>query len=710
MDSIVMSDDSKLQGLNFGRSLQVVWKRSTVYSVDHPAVQSSLQQAFTELEQVLRGRDRFTLGFSDGRVLLDNILTADVSLAALEAEFKKREIAALVFSPGITVAELKKMLRLISVSPKALLEAGGIEAYLRDRQVANARIIPSDKKKGTRNSDVVLSVDSESFLATGGLTGQAAMNAGNISLDLLLKAAGLDVKTSDAKGLMQVVQTAVEVTAVNPEVRPESVIQALAMFLDSAAPAELEAIPGLRGQESMDPQQLASELWESLTAQWLGSRFRGPMSELQLGALQGEAGELLARNKNAGVMAERILARLARLFEEQRLPLEWIEPIRRELGFYILPFTEQKMRLLALKAFSPADFRRAIRAIKGLVQEQKVPDAVDLAEHCCKVLLADQERTDLECIPAVLELIPITGQMRMLRAATNQLTPALLQNATPPARHGSVASCLCTIAQHASRAQDFELVLEIAAQLGQSFASSPELHLSCCGDTCQQLIPAESIDQIINLVLDKGETTDKQRTATALLRQSEAAADRLFARLDEEPNAQIRLRVLRAAGQLRTAGIRPALKRLADERWYVVRNACILLAEMRDPELILHLAPLLRHPDERVQRAAFQSLQRMRLAACLPVYADALAQLAPTMLDSALDEIMLSRDANCIEGLCKLITQGGPERSKYAVRAVQIAIAIDAAACVALLGEVVKAPEFSETVRGLVYQAAALKS
>jgi len=82
-----MSDDSKLQGLSFGRSLQVAWKITTIYSVDHPALQASLQQTFARLQTLLVGRPRFTFGFSDGRILLDNVLTKDVSLAALEAEF-----------------------------------------------------------------------------------------------------------------------------------------------------------------------------------------------------------------------------------------------------------------------------------------------------------------------------------------------------------------------------------------------------------------------------------------------------------------------------------------------------------------------------------------------------------------------------------------------------------------------------------------------
>jgi hypothetical protein len=211
------------------------------------------------------------------------------------------------------------------------------------------------------------------------------------------------------------------------------------------------------------------------------------------------------------------------------------------------------------------------------------------------------------------------------------------------------------------------------------------------------------------LALEKSESVDKQRTAIGLLRQSEPAIERLFERLSEEPIAQVRFRIMRVAGQLRGAAIHSAAKRLDDGRWYVVRNACVLLGEMSDPDVIAHLAPALRHADERVQRAAFQSLQKSRLAECVRAYADALAGMAPAMLESALDEIMLGKDASCVEGLCKLITQGGPDRSRFATRAVQIAVKIDSVATVALLAKAVNAPGISETVRSLVRQATELR-
>jgi len=79
------------------------------------------------------------------------------------------------------------------------------------------------------------------------------------------------------------------------------------------------------------------------------------------------------------------------------------------------------------------------------------------------------------------------------------------------------------------------------------------------------------------------------------------------------------------------------------------------------------------------------------------------------VLEPALDEIMLGRDRSCVAGLCRLVTQGGPDRSRFAAVAVQIAVAIDSAACVALLGEAVNAPGISEAVRSLLRQASGLR-
>jgi hypothetical protein len=109
------NDETKVHGLNFGRSLQIVLKRAAIYPIEHPTVHNNLEQSLAMMETLLREGLPFTFGFADGRVLLNSLLTLDGSIASLEAEFKKRNIAAISFYPGLTFTDFKEILKVVAV-------------------------------------------------------------------------------------------------------------------------------------------------------------------------------------------------------------------------------------------------------------------------------------------------------------------------------------------------------------------------------------------------------------------------------------------------------------------------------------------------------------------------------------------------------------------------------------------------------------------
>ncbi len=174
------NDETKIHGLNFGRSLQIVFKSAAIYPIEHPAVRHNLEQSFATLETLLREGRPITFGFAEGRVLLNSLLTLDGSLASLEAEFRKRNIAAISFYTGLTFADFKDILKVVTAPAKTVAESGGIEEYLRTRPVPNSRIIPSAKKNEDSNADRMLNVDGESFLMSGGSAGQSAGGSGMV--------------------------------------------------------------------------------------------------------------------------------------------------------------------------------------------------------------------------------------------------------------------------------------------------------------------------------------------------------------------------------------------------------------------------------------------------------------------------------------------------------------------------------------------------
>jgi HEAT repeat protein len=108
---------------------------------------------------------------------------------------------------------------------------------------------------------------------------------------------------------------------------------------------------------------------------------------------------------------------------------------------------------------------------------------------------------------------------------------------------------------------------------------------------------------------------------------------------------------VRLVAQLGQGSIDVACRYLEDDRWYVVRNMCGVLAEIKDPKLVEHIAPALRHPDARVQKATLKALVKSRDPEAATVLAAALPKLAPEVVDEALDELMYLRHQGAVADL-----------------------------------------------------------
>jgi hypothetical protein len=86
-----------------------------------------------------------------------------------------------------------------------------------------------------------------------------------------------------------------------------------------------------------------------------------------------------------------------------------------------------------------------------------------------------------------------------------------------------------------------------------------------------------------------------------------AAADPLLDALEASPSRAIRRKLLDLIIQLGPEAATVIAARLPDERWYVVRNMLMLLADLGDPNLELGMA-YARHSDPRVRREALRIL------------------------------------------------------------------------------------------------------
>ncbi|MGD0484402.1 MAG: hypothetical protein ABSB58_07085 [Gemmatimonadales bacterium] len=89
-----------------------------------------------------------------------------------------------------------------------------------------------------------------------------------------------------------------------------------------------------------------------------------------------------------------------------------------------------------------------------------------------------------------------------------------------------------------------------------------------------------------------------------------AAADPLLDVLAEAESRQARRAILDRLQRFGDELAPKLIVRLADERWYVLRNALFLAAEMPEPPEGLNAAAFRQHPDQRVRREAYRLLFR----------------------------------------------------------------------------------------------------
>lgn len=154
----------------------------------------------------------------------------------------------------------------------------------------------------------------------------------------------------------------------------------------------------------------------------------------------------------------------------------------------------------------------------------------------------------------------------------------------------------------------------------------------------------------------------------------EKVVRRLMDHLAEESDAQARRFLTEALVRLgpQATAILPGY--LADERWYVVRNAVAILGELRARDTAVHLIPLLHHPDVRVRRETIRTLTRIGGTEAVEILLRTVEEGDPELRPQALLSLGAMKDPAAVPTLLKLVGRPDPlvkipEVKKEAIKA-----------------------------------------
>jgi hypothetical protein len=669
-----MEDDKriKVQALSFARTFQTCIRTTVTFGIGHPPAAAQIQQCYDALNLLLKQFGQFTVGFVDQRVLLNKVLTTDKNLGPLENEFGKRNIGAITFDIGIMLSDFRRCIEVISAAPSVIAEEGGLAAYLYTREIPKIRIIPAPKgQQRTESGDIIIETDVDSLLHSRSAPKMGPL-AGTDILELMLRSGGIDQPANfdgTPQSTIDLIRSSVRGALISSSGNPQKSFETLGRMLQELSPDFMLSAFPLEKQEQMrnlPPDQVAAEFMEDTALQWAIKQLVAVPGSSDAFVIEKDVISVLLRCLKATNTAERLAWKIEELFREYYLPMGTYERIKAELQWYQLPMRRRQEELSRVHRFNNFTARRLQDLVKELVQNGITNGAQQLSQHFFQTLSeADDTLQPEEVEWAGSVLASVATIPAAVHFGIDILAQALASEYLA-AVHPAISSCLASTAQTTSIYEDYESVILIGTALEKQVARNSEAHASCCASHLRHLLPPNSIERIIEITIDRRNDPAWLKTAGRLWNYGgPMSVESLLDRLEKETDAKIRLFLIRQLSNM-PHGIELVRQRLHDERWFVVRNACVVLAEMKDPELLNELGPLLRHSHDRVQEAVFQSIVRGRKPERSTVIAESLTSLRGRLLEQALDELLFLKDPKTLPALKQFIVtqKPGAQQSK----------------------------------------------
>jgi hypothetical protein len=484
-------------------------------------------------------------------------------------------------------------------------------------------------------------------VAAGGFGGSGATGG---------RSSGLGGGLSD---IQRMVEQKFEASLVNPEEEPEKAFVELGRMLSNVRPdmvlshMVMEKADRLK---SASKEEVTAEVFEDTALRWALKRLSAIPAGADAVIVEDQVFRVLVRSLQATHAASRLAEKLAEFAKQYALPKHTLDKLQDEIKWLSLTPGKKLRELLGITHFSPAEFRRMLDLIKELIRHGQGEDAIALGLQYFSIF---QDHLSIQIeeaarIPELLRALSGVPGGEFWEGAADWLIKALGCRKLNQLIHVQVVNGLVVLARIAVTNEDFALVQKIGMALEQQNPEDQWEQTNCCRKALSALILPSGVDRIAEMFLEKKNDPAWVKLVASVLRWAdESAMERLFLKLETELNATNRIALIRLIARVGAKGLPAARQRLQHQEWYVVRNVCKVLAELKDPELARHIHGPLTHKDERVQKAALQALVETRAPGSAAAIANALPVLASTLREQALSELIHKADPLSLPGLEK---------------------------------------------------------
>lgn len=609
---------------HFIYELNISRRQLSTYPPGHPLIHSSTEKVLTLLDRLFEGRETISFGVSQEGLLFDRkwLNKKNPAFRDLAAALARLGIAVLSFHRKPQREELLKLNQILSSDRQAIRASGGFARLLAEQRVTHIEIIPVDYQAFQATEESRLEADRcaatlwEDFLSsllTAGPDPAPGQIPGNQALNTILVADLLNRRFQQQQ---------------QPTARIPDYEQAVASFVRRIQQSDIPH-HGVHDQFA----ELIGRLTPELRRQFLESALRhldpaqssteAVLSKLPSEVILAILEDLHHDRLNLPTTLVRLLSKLSK--HQQTGPAGRPDEQRSDQLKTIFQ-EEQKGK------FTPESYQLTLSRIVSLEPAIALPEE-DVSQLRRQFLQDSIERHNCAII------------IRLLHPELTAEQAAGLQNN------------LIELARFFLESGDFKGLRYLHSGVLNYHQQHPQSPPEQTARLLATLTEPTFLEEILDHLNRWGD--EKQQEIRAYIQSTGAAfADHLVRRLAGEAEMGLRRLYVNALADLGKAAHPAIYPRLADNRWFLVRNLLNVLRIQNDPIKLEAIYPLEKYPHLRVNQELLKLLFKFDRARADGLLLQQLASNDPALVTHAINLAELSRSPEISHRLLGILDRG----------------------------------------------------
>ncbi len=608
-----------LQSEDVLREIGIAFRNISIYSSSHPASIKSLENAYEKIKTVLKETSSIELGIADDAILFNGkpISSRNPLIRKIIQELGNRSIGTVIIKPGVSLKELTSFFEVLSERD----EEFSFKEFLKKLKavgISDIQVTQTSYKKVSNDEDLiedelVLRYLQEVLLnKLPSLKEETVLDKKQLPfiIDSFIKEQGEELaRKPTLSNIMQFNQVLVKTgeiasgkkTLTWKDIRREIVLSIFMM--DSEAKERLfgleefrlNNIPWIKKTliEDIEPDVLAKTVITAFFQK--GERRQGEFFNFIRNVIEDHpnkdaiASQIALQAENMGIPREKIEQLQSELFWESRSVEEIVAEINNKK--FVDVHDLEKILIILPKLLLRSDkepIQQILRRFVGALNDKRKRNRLYVLRNMARIR----------------DLLNESKQFKEIDRTIAQVLTQFIRREKEPELLKEACKALSVISSALIERGDIETVSQIIKSIKECLSRASGISLK---DIAEGFFSLNDIEKLISIATNKKDPSF-MLAQNLIVDFPYQFIEFLLKELAEEASMSRRailIGLLRKIGKDIIPYITPYL---SDERWYVVRNCVLLLAETKDPSVLPLLAMPLSHPDKRVRVEAINAI------------------------------------------------------------------------------------------------------